>query len=109
LRAVVRESDTLARMGGDEFALILPDTGDEASRVVADKLIQAVRANGSVLSDGRRTVVTASIGITALNGRRGVDAAQLLREADAAMYEAKAAGKDAVVVHGSRGARDAVA
>ena len=109
LRAVVRESDTLARMGGDEFALIMPDTGDDASRVVADKLIQAVRANGSVLSDGQRAVVTASIGITALNGRRGVDAAQLLREADAAMYEAKAAGKDAVVVHGSRGVRDAAA
>jgi diguanylate cyclase (GGDEF)-like protein len=69
--------------------------------------VPAVRSNGTVLRDGRLAEVTVSIGITALNGRRGVDAAQLLREADDAMYAAKAAGKDAVVGHGEPGARDA--
>jgi diguanylate cyclase (GGDEF)-like protein/PAS domain S-box-containing protein len=99
LHEVLRESDILARIGGDEFGLILPDTDGEASDVVADKLIRAVREHGSFLLDGRRAVVTVSIGITELNGRRGIDAAHLLREADAAMYQAKAAGRDAFVVH----------
>ena len=107
LREVLRETDILARIGGDEFALILPDTDDEAANVVAEKLVRAVRSHGSFLRDGRRAVVTVSIGITTLAGRRGVDAAQLLSEADEAMYRAKAAGKDAAVVHAARGARDA--
>jgi diguanylate cyclase (GGDEF)-like protein/PAS domain S-box-containing protein len=109
LRDVLRETDILARIGGDEFALILPDTSDEASDVVADKLIRAVRAHGSFLLDGRRTVVTVSIGITSLNGRRGIDAAHLLSEADQAMYQAKAAGKDAFVVHAARTVGEAAA
>jgi diguanylate cyclase (GGDEF)-like protein/PAS domain S-box-containing protein len=109
LHEVLRETDILARIGGDEFALILPDTDDDASDVVADKLIRAVRAHGSFLLDGRRAVVTVSIGITSLSGRRGVDAAHLLSEADAAMYQAKATGKDAFVVHAARAARDAAA
>jgi diguanylate cyclase (GGDEF)-like protein/PAS domain S-box-containing protein len=109
LREVLRESDILARIGGDEFALILPDTSDEASDVVAEKLIRAVRAHGTFLLDGRRTVVTVSIGITSLNGRRGIDAAHMLSEADEAMYQAKAAGKDAFVVHSARAARGAAA
>ena len=61
--------------------------------MVADKLIRAVRVHGSFLLDGRRTVVTVSIGITSLNGRRGIDAAHLLSEADQAMYQAKVAGR----------------
>jgi len=109
LHEVLRETDILARIGGDEFALILTDTDDDASDVVADKLIRAVRAHGSFLLDGRRAVVTVSIGITSLSGRRGVDAAHLLSEADAAMSQAKATGKDAFVVHAARAARDAAA
>ena len=77
--------------------------------MVAEKLVAAVRSHGTVLRDGRRAAVTVSIGITALDGRRGVDAAQLLREADEAMYTAKAAGKDVVVTHAAPGASDAAA
>ncbi len=77
--------------------------------MVAEKLIRAVRAHGTFLLDGRRTVVTVSIGITSLNGRRGIDAAHMLSEADEAMYQAKAAGKDAFVVHSARAARGAAA
>ena len=52
LRSILRDSDVLARIGGDEFALILPDTDVAAARVVGEKLIEAVRANGSVSAGG---------------------------------------------------------
>jgi diguanylate cyclase (GGDEF)-like protein/PAS domain S-box-containing protein len=109
LREIVRESDILARIGGDEFALILPDTDGDASRVVAGKLIGAIRANGRVLREGQRLAVTASIGITSLGGRGGVSAEQLIVEADLAMYRAKAAGKDGVAFHTPPEARGAAA
>ena len=62
VRDVLRASDVLARMGGDEFALLLPDTDIAASRIVAEKLVNAVRAHGNVASDGRHVEVTASVG-----------------------------------------------
>ena len=92
LRMVVRESDTVSRMGGDEFAIILPDlpSVDDAASV-SRKLIDAM-AQPFFLA-GQDLFVSASIGITLFpDDSEDVDA--LIRNADAAMYRAKDAGRN---------------
>ena len=96
LRTVLRSDDVAARLGGDEFAVLLDD--DPAlseSEAVAHRIIESMRASFSV--DGQETTVGASIGIAA--ARLGTEAAdELLRNADVAMYTAKASGKNRVSV-----------
>lgn len=86
LRQVVRESDTIARMGGDEFAMLLPGATARGASVTARKIRQAL-AQPFVLED-QTADVDGSIGIT-LFPRHGDDAATLLQWADVAMYVAK--------------------
>ncbi len=94
-RAVMREGDVLARFGGDEFVVFV--NGVDGSSIdpstVADRL--RTTAQTPVEVDGRELVVTASIGF-AVNAERGLTADDLLRDADAAMYRAKSAGRDRV-------------
>ncbi len=100
LRGLLRESDVIGRIGGDEFAILLPDTQLEGARNAAVKLLATVRTHGRVERDGARVGVTASIGATILDGAETLDPEALLVEADVAMYRAKAAGKDRLVVFG---------
>jgi diguanylate cyclase (GGDEF)-like protein len=100
LRAALRPGDTVARLGGDEFAVLCADTGAQGADAVARRLEQAVsvpyRSEGGVLS------VTASVGITVHDPAQGAGtptSAQLLKDADAAMYLAKATGKNRHVVY----------
>jgi diguanylate cyclase (GGDEF)-like protein len=88
----VRASDTVARVGGDEFAVLLDTAASRAgAEEVAAKLNHALQAP-LALGDGLEAHVTCSIGI-ALFPPDGADGPALLRAADAAMYRAKAAGK----------------
>jgi diguanylate cyclase (GGDEF)-like protein/PAS domain S-box-containing protein len=103
LRSILRDSDVLARVGGDEFALILPDTDVAAARVVGEKLVEAVRASGSVSVGGRSAGVTVSVGITPVSGGPELDVAKLLIESDLAMYHAKESGKNRVAVYAGAG------
>ena len=92
LRACVRDGDTVARIGGDEFAVLL-EGSDEPPERVAERIVRELR--GLADADGRPVPVTASIGIaTHLPGLGRQDAEELLAAADHAMYEAKSAGKD---------------
>ena len=92
LRSVVHPADTVARMGGDEFAILIdrPVTVD-APVAVADRVLHALRL--PVEFGPRSVTVSASIGIAWSDGRR-TSASDLLRDADAAMYAAKQRGKD---------------
>ena len=92
LRSCVRHTDTLARTGGDEFTLILPDLdGPPGAATVAGKLLEVL--NEAFLVDGREVFVTASIGVSLypLDARTP---ALMEQHADTAMYRAKSEGKN---------------
>jgi diguanylate cyclase (GGDEF)-like protein len=93
IRRELRESDTGARWGGDEFTILAPKTDRDAAISFAERL------RTSIASQASEWPITASIGIATLdgNGMAGLQVAQMLmRDADAAMYEAKRRGKNTV-------------
>lgn len=90
LKGVCRESDFVGRVGGEEFLVLLPDTGPEAAQVVAESIRVAVAAM-SLPSIGR--AITISIGIAAVPDHAG-DSTRLLRNADRALYAAKNNGRN---------------
>jgi diguanylate cyclase (GGDEF)-like protein/PAS domain S-box-containing protein len=92
----VRPADTLARLGGDEFGILVEDLNELQATELAERLLAAIR--GPVRLGNRDLVCTASIGIAAIKaGERDCDTGALLRDADLAMYAAKAAGRDRFV------------
>jgi diguanylate cyclase len=102
LRSAVRNNDMLARVGGDEFVLLAPDCGDDASlRDLAERLIAGVRTVGTHEYGGRFSIVV-SIGIATFPGRVG-RVGELLDVADAAMYAAKRGGRSSYVFGGPSG------
>jgi diguanylate cyclase (GGDEF)-like protein/PAS domain S-box-containing protein len=90
-----RPSDTVARLGGDEFAILLEGIRSESD---VERIAMPITAafNQPLLLDGRETEASASIGVAC--SRPGDDAEQLLRNADIAMYNAKASGKARCVI-----------
>ncbi|AEY01394.1 diguanylate cyclase/phosphodiesterase with PAS/PAC and Chase sensor(s) [Oceanimonas sp. GK1] len=93
MKEVIREGDTLARVGGDEFVAILLDLADpHHCTPLLDRLLQA--AARPVNLDGLRLQVSASLGVTFYPQAEELDPDQLLRQADQSMYQAKLAGKN---------------
>lgn len=97
LRGCARETDVVARYGGDEFAIVLPDTDTAGARSVGDRIRTRVAGFTFLASEGLIVRLTTSIGIAARDERRQ-SATDLLQAADAAMYWVKAHGKNAVHV-----------
>jgi two-component system cell cycle response regulator len=95
LIAATREVDTIARYGGEEFVLLLPQTDPDGARNVAEK-VRAELAEKPVETDAGPLAVTLSAGV-ASHPDNGTTVDALLRAADAALYSAKAAGKNRVV------------
>jgi diguanylate cyclase (GGDEF)-like protein/PAS domain S-box-containing protein len=99
LLALMREEDTVARLGGDEFVVLsphlvqAPDDGSRAAMTVAHRVREALEE--PFLIDGQPFSTSASIGVTMLP-RDALSPDDLLREADTAMYRAKAAGRNRV-------------
>jgi diguanylate cyclase (GGDEF)-like protein len=91
LRKTTREGDTVARLSGDEFALLFPGTGSPGAATIADKLMAALRQPMAL--QGREIYPTASLGIS-VYPEDAVDARSLIRAADTAMYQAKHASRD---------------
>ena len=92
LRQRLRETDVIARMGGDEFAVILPTESPEKAAIVARTLLTTLREHAAELVGQHPGRVTASIGLAAFEGHLTAD--QMFVRADRAMYSAKEAGKD---------------
>lgn len=88
----LRPSDVLGRLGGEEFALLLPETGADEGLLVAERLRQALAEHVIRLSDDRTLRITASFGVAALAGDTTV--AGWLARADAMLYAAKADGRN---------------
>ena len=95
LRTGTRAFDTLARYGGEEFAVVMPGTGMEQARRAAERLRRGVEAIPADWACGRTGALTVSIGVAASNGEARPPE-ELLRAADAALYEAKRAGRNCV-------------
>jgi diguanylate cyclase (GGDEF)-like protein len=103
LRNNLRHSDTLARMGGDEFLVVIEDcAGASAAQAVAQSLISALQE--PFLLDHRQLWISASIGV-ALYPANGKNVAQLRRNADLAMYRAKSLGGSQISVWSSEQAQ----
>jgi diguanylate cyclase (GGDEF)-like protein/PAS domain S-box-containing protein len=95
LRPRMREGDTIARLSGDEFAVLLRDATRETATSVAHDMLDAVRAQRVVSPSGRLRLVSASIGIALANDPE-LTGKDVLVHANLAMCEAKAGGRDRV-------------
>lgn len=99
MRRALRDTDIVARTGGDEFAVLLPEADLEAALLVTEKLLGAIRRRGTILRHDRHARVTTSIGVTVFERADEITAEDLMVEADIAMYDAKEAGKDRACVY----------
>ena len=95
LRHRMRHTDSIARVGGDEFAVLLPQTDADQARVVADELVRALGGQAAVLAD-QSIRITASVGVALFDNHSEADQ---LAYADLAMYEAKQAGRNRFAVY----------
>ncbi|GGG93019.1 GGDEF domain-containing protein [Silvibacterium dinghuense] len=91
----IRQTDTLARLGGEEFLLMLPHVDLLASGNLVEQICRSLREWPSFTPDGEHRI-TASFGVASTSAQRPLTAEQLLREADIALYQAKAEGRDRV-------------
>ncbi len=93
----IRSVDVVGRFGGEEFLLVLPETDADAAASLAEKLRLVVARTPIRLPDGQESTVTVSAGVAGGTGPR-LHADALVRDADAALYSAKALGRDSVYV-----------
>jgi diguanylate cyclase (GGDEF)-like protein len=97
----MRSFDVFGRLGGEEFAAMLPRTESEGALEVAERLRQAIEAASIELDDGQRLNFTISIGVATLpieaaKGKNAFD--MLMVQADQALYQAKVGGRNRVCV-----------
>jgi diguanylate cyclase (GGDEF)-like protein len=100
IRLSARETDIVARFGGDEFALVLPDTGSEGAVSVGERVREKIAVHRFLESQGLDIKLTVSVGVATLPDV-AASAEQLIHAADAAMYWVKDHGKNGIHVAGS--------
>lgn len=102
LREVLRQNDIVARFGGEEFVVLVPEAGEARLIELAERLRRAIGDTPFPLDDGRSIVLTASLGIARVATTANVWPA-LLKAADGALYEAKRQGRNRVVASQAAG------
>ncbi len=95
IRGSARETDVVARFGGDEFALVLPDTGSDGAFAVGERIRERVAAHKFLAGDGLDIHLTVSVGVATLPDV-AASADELMQAADKAMYRVKDAGKNGI-------------
>ena len=99
IEAQIRRPDDLAaRIGGEEFAVVLPGTNTEVAQTIAEKIRRAISREVVHAPGGVKVRFTVSVGIAAVDWEAARTSAELLDAADRALYQAKAAGRDRVAV-----------
>jgi len=98
LQENVRGVDLVARLGGEEFLVAMPDADDNSAHVVAERIRIAVESQPFILVDGRSLSVTVSIGAAVAN-KHDSDPQTVISRADQALYRSKAAGRNMVSFH----------
>ncbi|MEV4535311.1 diguanylate cyclase [Asanoa sp. NPDC049518] len=103
IRGTVRASDVVARYGGEEFGCLLPGVGEEVAIEIAEQIRQSIGRTEVAIGQGRSVRLSVSLGV-ATAGTRGArpvtDPDGLVHDADAALYQAKANGRNRVVAAG---------
>ena len=101
IKSQLRATDVLARYGGDEFVVLLPDTGSDGTRDVAERIRESIARTPLELRD-RSVSITVSIGLASYPDHgRGMDT--IMQRADEAMYRAKSEGRNRVVSFSASG------
>lgn len=95
-KQLLREADIIGRMGGEEFAILLPETSCRQALDIAERLRQGIEQAEIELEDGGVLHFTASLGVDTLAAADGMDIDRLLNGADHALYEAKRGGRNRV-------------
>jgi diguanylate cyclase (GGDEF)-like protein len=100
IRGSARETDVVARFGGDEFALVLPDTGGEGAFSVGARIRERIAAHRFLAREGLDVRLTVSVGVATLPDV-AASADELLQAADSAMYQVKDRGKNGIQAAGT--------
>ncbi|MGA1841405.1 MAG: diguanylate cyclase [bacterium] len=96
LKSPLRATDILARYGGDEFSILLPNTDYDGTQVISKKIIDRIRGLHFKTKGPSDTTVTVSLGVSSYPIDKIIDSSQLVEYADVALYEAKSKGKDRI-------------
>ncbi len=96
LTTIVRETDTLSRYGGEEFAILLPQTSIEGAAILAERMRKKTEQM-TILTEQRKIKFTASFGIAAVNENEPFE--QGLKASDKALYKAKAQGRNQIAIN----------